>query len=187
MASCHVRKVNAEDGFFDASTSLTTVSSMVDACDEQERTLHAMDIFAGQANFTKVCSDNGHSCETIDVLSDPENHDILTAVGFYYILSRVLKVVSRLNSAYDLAYQDLSLLSFLLFLLFPNLCMSVGSKNFQLRLSLEPCCWGHRVGSSYLCLAPTTKGAWSFRMATRPRKGCEHQTKSSSTCWFCWQ
>lgn len=105
MASCHVRKVNAEDGFFDASTSacLNTVSSMVDAFDEQERTLHAMDIFAGKGNFTRVCSANGNSCEAIDVLSNPEKHDILTAVGFYHILGCVLSVVSRLNSANDLA------------------------------------------------------------------------------------
>ena len=99
MAACHVRKVNSEDGFFDASTStcLTEVQSMVDAFDDQERTLPAMDIFAGHGNFTRVCTDNGFTCKAIDVLSDPEKHDILTKTGFYYILGLVLTVVSRLK------------------------------------------------------------------------------------------
>ena len=90
------RKVSVEDGFYDASQDLDDIEKRVvswDADKNNVRTLEIIDLFAGKGNFCAQCQDQNYSSMTIDVLEDPVNHDILSKIGFRYILDCLLSVV----------------------------------------------------------------------------------------------
>ena len=51
------------------------------------RGLQAMDLFGGQGALHEIVKDAGMSCECVDVLRDPIQHDILTVGGFLFLHS----------------------------------------------------------------------------------------------------
>ena len=81
--------------FFDASLHLETVHRKVQQFDDsnQERDLQAVDMFAGDGNFTTECRKVGLTCDAVGIrISD--SHDILTQQGFWFVLGLILRVVA---------------------------------------------------------------------------------------------
>ena len=92
----HIKKVNEKDGFFDATSSLDKIQNYVESFDSTKRVLQSVDLFGGHGNFAKVCHSKGKSCEGIDVLYEPQQHNMLSEEGFFHILNTLLAVVSRM-------------------------------------------------------------------------------------------
>ena len=99
----HIRKVNEKDVFFDATSSLDKIQNYVESFDSTKRVLQSVDLFGGHGNFAKVCHSKGKSCEGIDVLYEPQKHNMLSEEGFFHILNTLLAVVSRMFM-YNLSY-----------------------------------------------------------------------------------
>ena len=94
----HFRKVNPDDGFFDASQCLPRVKEFIENHDAlNQRCLQGMDVFSGHGNFERTCREKRKSCTPIDVLLNAQLHNLLTEFGFFYILTILLSVVSCLQ------------------------------------------------------------------------------------------
>ena len=94
------RRIDPQDGFFDASQHLEEIHKQVGDFDKssQERDLQAIDMFCGAGNFNAECNKVGIACQPVD-LRVSDSHNLLTAKGFWCILSLILRIVSLLDLA----------------------------------------------------------------------------------------
>lgn len=92
----HVKAVQSEDTYFDASQHLGEVAEFVRAYDAsgQGRDLESLDVFAGEGNFERVCQENNIRCEGVEIKRDPIRQNLLCSEGFNYMLHLVLRVVA---------------------------------------------------------------------------------------------
>ena len=147
----HFRKVNPDDGFFDASQCLPRVKEFIENHDALNlRCLQCMDIFSGHGNFERTCREKMKSCTPIDVLLNAKLHNLLTEFGFFYILTILLSVVSCLHwNQYENTSKICHPVHSLTYLFFKFF------KRHTMVCPLEP-------GSRRLCAAGTTM--WSLRI-----------------------
>ena len=99
MSAYGKRWTNACDNKFDASKHLQEIHNHVTMFDDAEtpRDLQAMDLFSGEGAFNQTVKEAGMSCVSVDILTDPTDHNILSQHGFYNILNLVLRLVPGLT------------------------------------------------------------------------------------------
>ena len=99
LLSMSCRLVSSDDAAYDASSDLEAIDAAIQSFDEANpRRLDALDLFAGQGSFQSICKDNDKACCGVDILMDPERHDILWKAGFMHILTLVCSIAPRLKS-----------------------------------------------------------------------------------------
>ena len=162
----HVRKVNEKDGFFDATSCLDKIQQYVERFDStKQRVLQSVDLFGGHGNFAKVCRSKGKSCEGIDVLYDPEKHNILSELGFFHILNILLAVASRMF-IHDFSFFYFTIVCFRCLKSLSLSPVSCYEPAHPRCASVWPCV-AHPVGSLCSCLRACTNVHGCFHSVTK--------------------
>ncbi len=91
MAQCYQRQLLGEL-CAEFTVFGTTVTDVLAKPDPAERTLHCVEMWAGEGRVAVAAAEQGYSSDTVEIREDPANQDLTTKAGFEYAVGLVLRL-----------------------------------------------------------------------------------------------